>query len=134
LTLGGNLNVTFAGSGLTNGDRFVLFTAPTITGNFMNVNLPTGYTWSNSVATDGAIMVLAVNSEPTNAPTLSASVAGNSLTLTWPLAYTSYGLQAQTNSLSVGLGTNWVNVTTSSNTLTIPINQANGSVFYRLKK
>jgi autotransporter-associated beta strand protein len=134
LTLGGNLNVTFAGSGLTNGDRFVLFTAPTITGNFTNVNLPTGYTWSNSVATDGAITVLAVGSEPTNAPILSSSLSGSTLTLTWPLVYTSFVLQAQTNNLNIGLSTNWVTVLTSSNAITIPINSANSSVFYRLKK
>ena len=134
LTLGGTLNVTYAGSGLTNGDRFVLFSAPTIISNFTNVSLPSGYTWSNSVATDGAITVLAVGSEPTNAPILSSSLSGSTLTLTWPLAYTSYVLQAQTNNLNIGLSTNWVTVITSSNTLIIPVNSANSSVFYRLKK
>ena len=134
LALGGTLNVTLAGSSLTNGDRFVLFSAPTITGNFTNVSLPSGYIWTNSVATDGAITVLSVNSEPTNAPTLVSSVVGNSLTLSWPLTYTSYVLQNQTNSLVVGLGTNWTTVPTINNTITVPINVANGSVFYRLKK
>jgi autotransporter-associated beta strand protein len=134
LTLGGTLNVTYAGSGLTNGDRFVLFSAPTIISNFTNVSLPSGYTWSNSVAKDGAITVLAVGSEPTNAPILSSSLSGSTLTLTWPLAYTSYVLQAQTNNLNIGLSTNWVTVITSSNTLIIPVNSANSSVFYRLKK
>jgi len=128
------LNVTFSGSSLTNGDRFVLFTAPSITGSFTSMSLPSGYTWSNSVATDGAITVLAVNSEPATPPTLSTSVTGNSLTLTWPIAYTSYVLQSQTNSLSVGLGTKWTTVLTTGNTITVPINSANGSVFYRLKK
>jgi len=134
LTLGGTLNVTISGSSLTNGDRFVLFTAPSITGSFTSMSLPSGYTWSNSVATDGAITVLAVNSEPATPPTLSTSVTGNSLTLTWPIAYTSYVLQSQTNSLSVGLGTKWTTVLTTGNTITVPINSANGSVFYRLKK
>ena len=134
LTLGGTLNVTLAGGSLTNGDHFVLFSAPTITGNFTNVSLPSGYIWLNTLTLDGAITVLSVNSEPTNPPTLSTSVTGSSLTLTWPLTYTSYVLQAQTNSLSVGLGTNWTTVTTTGNTITVPINPANGSVFYRLKK
>ena len=134
LTLGGALNVALAGSSLTNGDRFVLFSAPTIAGNFTNVSLPTGYTWSNSVTTDGAITVLAIGSEPTNPPTLSSSFSGSALTLTWPLGYTSYVLQAQTNSLNIGLSTNWVTLPTSGNTITIPINAANASVFYRLKK
>jgi hypothetical protein len=134
LALGGTLNVTLAGSSLTNGDRFVLFSAPTITGNFTNVSLPSGYIWTNSVTTDGAITVLAVNSEPTNPPTLGSSVVGSSITLSWPLTYSSYVLQAQTNTLVVGLGTNWTTVPTINNTITIPINAANGSVFYRLKK
>jgi hypothetical protein len=43
-------------------------------------------------------------------------------------------LQAQTNALSVGISTNWVNVngTTSTNLVNIPLNLTNGSVFYRL--
>ena len=40
----------------------------------------------------------------------------------------------QTNSLSVGLRTNWVDVSgsVSTNQVIIPINKTNGSVFYRL--
>ena len=40
----------------------------------------------------------------------------------------------QTNSLSVGLSTNWSTVANSTNTnsVTVPANSANGSVFYRM--
>jgi hypothetical protein len=43
-------------------------------------------------------------------------------------------LQAQTNNLTAGLGTNWVNVTGSdqTNQMTVPLNSTNGSVFFRL--
>jgi len=42
-------------------------------------------------------------------------------------------LQAQTNNLGVGLGTNWINVSasTQTNQMTLPIN-ATGAVFFRL--
>lgn len=68
---------------------------------------------------------------PTNIVT---SVANNQLTLSWPKDHQGWQLQAQTNSVSVGLGSNWVNVagTTGTNQVVIPINITNGSVFYRL--
>lgn len=134
LSLGGTLNVTYTGTGLTNGDTFKLFAAPTITGAFTTVNLPAGATWTNRTAIDGTIAVLSVSTEPATPPTLGTLLTGNSLTLSWPTTYSSYVLQAQTNSVSVGLSTNWVTVPTTGNTLTVPINPNNGSVFYRLKK
>jgi hypothetical protein len=43
-------------------------------------------------------------------------------------------LEAQTNSLSVGLGTNWGTVpgSAATNHVVVPLDQSNGSVFYRL--
>jgi hypothetical protein len=43
-------------------------------------------------------------------------------------------LQSQTNNLTSGLGTNWVNVPSSdqTNQMTVPLNSANGSVFFQL--
>ena len=75
--------------------------------------------------------VVTVNTNPTN---LVASVSGNQLTLSWPADHTGWTLQAQTNSLSAGLGTNWVNVpnSTSINHVVVPIVSTNSSVFYRL--
>jgi hypothetical protein len=70
----------------------------------------------------------------THATNILFSVAGNNLTLSWPSDHTGWQLQAQTNSLSTGIGTNWVNVanTTTTNQVVIPFNLSNGSVFYRL--
>jgi hypothetical protein len=72
-----------------------------------------------------------VNPNPTN---IVFSAASNQLTLSWPADHIGWQLQAQTNGLSVGLSTNWVNVggTTVTNKLVIPINLTNGTVFYRL--
>ena len=62
------------------------------------------------------------------------SASGGNLTLSWPEDHTGWTLQSQTNSVSEGLGNNWVNVAGSdtTNSVTIPIVNTNGSVFYRL--
>jgi hypothetical protein len=74
----------------------------------------------------------AVNLGRTN---IAFSVAGSQLTLSWPLDHVGWTLQAQTNNPGVGLGTNWVDVpaSASTNQVVIPIDPANGSVFYRIR-
>lgn len=73
----------------------------------------------------------AIDSNPTN---IVFGITNNQLYLTWPSDHTGWTLQAQTNSVSVGISTNWVNVagSTTTNQLVVPINLTNGSVFYRL--
>ena len=65
---------------------------------------------------------------------LSFSSSGNAIQLTWPADHTGWRLQAQTNSLNVGLGTNWTDIpaATSTNKIAVPIGPTNGSVFFRL--
>jgi hypothetical protein len=69
-----------------------------------------------------------------NATNILFSVTNNQLTLAWPADHIGWTLQAQTNALSMGLGTNWVNVagSTGTNQVVIPVSVTNGSVFYRL--
>ena len=71
----------------------------------------------------------------TNPTNLLATVSGNSLILNWPVDHTGWTLQVQTNPLSAGLGTNWIDVPGSAfvNAVTNTISPTNGSVFYRLK-
>jgi hypothetical protein len=54
--------------------------------------------------------------------------------LNWPADHLGWRLEAQTNSLTAGLGTNWVTVanSTATNQVFVPINPANGSSFFRL--
>jgi polygalacturonase len=68
---------------------------------------------------------------PTNIVT---QVTGNQLQLSWPQDHEGWRLQIQTNSLSQGLGTNWVTVPNSTDVYStnFTINPANGSVFFRL--
>lgn len=65
---------------------------------------------------------------------ITNSVVGNSLKLSWPADHIGWHLEAQTNSLAAGLQTSWFPVSGSSatNLLYIPINATNGSVFFRL--
>ena len=73
-------------------------------------------------------------------PTSSASVAMNAasaagqLQISWPADHAGWQLQSQTNSLAVGLSTNWVNVagSTQTNLLLLPLDTVDGTVFFRL--
>jgi autotransporter-associated beta strand protein len=140
ITGAGTLTVTNLGPALQVGDAFQLFNQA-VTG-FAATNLPVTdvnnnmlYTWTNKVAINGSIQVLTslplVNTTATN---ITVQAGGGNMTLSWPLDHTGWTLQAQTNSVGVGLSTNWVNVTSSSatNQMTIMLNPTNGSVFFRL--
>jgi hypothetical protein len=67
-------------------------------------------------------------------PAIGYGTSGNQLQLAWPADHTGWLLEAQTNALRVGLSTNWVIVPGSSavNSWSIPIDAAEGSVFFRL--
>jgi hypothetical protein len=72
---------------------------------------------------------------PSSAPTnIVWQVSSGQLQLSWPQDHLGWHLQIQTNSLDVGLGTNWVNVlnSTTINQFSLPINSTNGCVFLRL--
>ena len=75
---------------------------------------------------------VAITAQPISlsAPLLSFAMATNGIQFNWPGNHTGWELQVQTNNL----GTNWVTLsgTGTTNLVLIPINPANGSVFYRL--
>ena len=132
ITYAGTLAVTKTGT-LTAGTSFPLFSAPAWTGNFASVTgspgAGLGYVFN---PTNGVLSVVAtVATNPTN---ITYSVNGGSLVLSWPADHLGWTLQAQTNSLSKGIGTNWVTVagSTAVTGVTNAINTANGAVFYRL--
>ena len=137
LFCGGSLIVTnSSGNALAAGDSFQLFSAPLLSGTFSSVTLPalTGNLFwnTNALYTTGLIAVNSpISSTPTN---IVAEVTGNSLTLSWPASHVGWILQAQTNSLAIGLGETWANVpdSTTTNSVIVPINLANPTVFYRL--
>lgn len=51
----------------------------------------------------------------------------------WPADHIGWRLEVQTNTLDTGLGRNWVTVpsSTATNIISIPVNNGNGSIFFR---
>jgi hypothetical protein len=84
---------------------------------------------TNTLAADGTLRIVSLAP-----PNIGVRVTGNQLSLSWPSVNTGWYLQAQTNSISVGLSNNWVNVPGSitTNFVIMTINPTNGCVFYRL--
>jgi hypothetical protein len=81
---------------------------------------------------DGTLQVITtVSTTPTN---LTFQVTGNTLEISWPSDHIGWRLEAQTNALNIGLNNNWAEVpnTTTTNKVFLPINPANGTVFFRL--
>ena len=144
---GGTLNVTNVGPDLVTGDVFTLFNKGITGTGFASISLPAQnvantitYIYETNLVTAGSspagtIKVLsgasAVSGTP---PTITNSVSGNQLTLTWPLDHVGWRLQVQTNSISIGLRSNWVDVagSTTVHTMNFTLDPANGSVFYRM--
>jgi len=142
----GAANPAFTASyaGFVNGDTLAMLSgAPSLTTPATSGSLPGSYV---IIATNGTLaatnynftfvngtLVVASASYPTN---FSLTVNGASFILSWPATHLGWTLQAQTNSLAAGLGTNWVDLpaTVATNNFSAPLNPANNSVFYRLRR
>jgi hypothetical protein len=133
VTYGGALEVRRLGDALVVGDKFTLFSAPIPANTFSSVALPApgaGLTFTNKLAIDGTIEVIS-SGEPAEPPRLAFTQAGTSLTISWPIAYTTFVLRGQTN--STGVSNNWGPVTgVSGNQVTLSIDPANRFVIFDL--
>lgn len=135
VSYGGRLIVTNLGGTLSAGDSFKLFSAASYHGAFATIALPTltgNLYWTNRLAVDGTIAVVSpVNIAPIN---MGMLITNGTLLLSWPEDHTGWRLEAQTNQLTVGVGTNWFTIPSSNTTnlMQFPIVPAHGSVFYRL--
>lgn len=89
---------------------------------------PGGY-----LAGTGALRVVPiVPPGPSGPALLTNSISGSTLSLSWP-AGQGWKLQAQTNSRSIGLSTNWFSITDGTLSSTnITVNPAQPTVFFRL--
>jgi hypothetical protein len=78
---------------------------------------------------DGTLRVVSIS--PVR---IANKLSGNLLTLSWPADLIVWRLQAQTNSLSVGLGSNWFDIPNSgtTNEMIFALEPTAGCVFYRL--
>jgi autotransporter-associated beta strand protein len=135
LTYGGTLVLRNLSGALVPNDTFTLFTAGAYVGSFSSVVSQTPdqtVTWDTSKLTvDGTVKVLTAVAVPVS---ITAVVSGGNLNLSWPASQTGWELQAQTNSLAIGLSTNWVVVpgSTATNQVSFPLDNTQGSVFFRL--
>lgn len=131
VSYGGTLTVTNLGGALALGDHFTLFTPGTSSSSFSGIVGSPGPGLAYSFA-NGVLSV--VNGPSPNPTNITFSVSGNILKLSWPQDHLGWVLQVQTNSLSVGLSTNWVNVPGSASVTStnITITPASQTVFYRL--
>lgn len=139
ITYGGTLKLDITASpALSTNDQFILFYASSYAGAFTNFIPATpglGLAWdASTLATDATLRIkqgVALN--PTNMTAVVVG-GGGSLQIAWPSDHLGWSLQAQTNAPGVGLTTNWFRMA-GSDTVTqevVPLNPANGSVFYRL--
>lgn len=132
ITGGGTLTLTNLGAALQAGDTFQVFaagvsgiTVPAQTVDYVNA---VTYTWQNNLAASGSVTVQSVT--PITAPTLNVGQSGNLLTFSWTGPFK---LQSQTNSLNVGISSNWGNYPGGSTSpVGVTINPTNPTVFFRL--
>jgi len=129
---GGTLKLVNLGSSLVAGDKFYVFTNAVAGGATMTVS-GLGYTFNNNLASDGSVSVATVLPPPALSFATSGA-GGTTLTLSWPASWTGLHVQSQTNSISVGLSSNWVTIpgTDASNSYVTTIDKTKPTVFYRL--
>jgi len=116
-TISNTATTSFTNTGLINGTKYYyVVSAVNISGESVN-----------------SAQVSALPSSTTSV-SLTLSLASGAFNLSWPVDHTGWRLQVQTNSLNAGLGTNWVDVSSASltNSVALPEDATQGSVFYRL--
>jgi fibronectin-binding autotransporter adhesin len=136
---GATLTITNVSTNYANTVVYHMFNSAINTNNFAAITLPTvtsPVVISNWLSLNGELVIVApasVNLNPTNL-VFSTSGSGTILNLSWPADHTGWQIQIQTNSLAVGLTNNWVTLlgTELVNSTNLPINPANGTVFYRM--
>jgi len=121
----GTVTITNRGTTLQVGDKFTLFSQAVSGGASLTVTSANA-TWKNDLATDGSVTVLSVT--PIIPPTLNiTSTTSTNMLFSWTGGYK---LQAQTNSVSVGISTNWSDYPGGGTSpVTIPIRNTNGAPF-----
>jgi len=133
VTYGGTLTLSNIAGAITASNAFKLFSANSYHGAFAALT-PTSpgpsLAWNtNTLTTDGTLRI--VNTLPA---AMSSTISSGLFTVLWPADHIGWRLQAQTNTISVGLSTNWFDVpsSTATNRMMFPLDPAVGCVFYRL--
>jgi autotransporter-associated beta strand protein len=133
VTFGGTLTITNLGGPLVFGSHYTLFSAASYFGNFSNIvgNPGPGLAYSFN-PTNGVLSV--ISTLPTAPTGLVFHTSSGQIQLSWPASYTGWILQTQTNSISTGLGTNWVDVPNTAlvDATNISLSPEN-CIFFRLR-
>jgi autotransporter-associated beta strand protein len=139
VTYGGTLTLSNLAGTITASNSFKLFSANNYGGAFASLTPASpgqSLAWNtNTLATDGTLRVVSTTPVTITAGRVTPCAPPSScLTLSWPADHIGWRLQAQTSSLSTGLGTNWLDVPNSAatNQVAFPLDPAADSVFYRL--
>ena len=139
VTYGGTLTLSNLAGTITASNAFKLFNANSYRGAFTTLTPASpgaGLAWNtNTLATDGTLRVVSTVPVPILVEHVTpCAPSSKCLALSWPADHTGWHLQVQTNSLSAGLGTNWLNIPNSiaTNQMTFTVDPAVGCVFYRL--
>jgi hypothetical protein len=131
LVLNGTVSVNVAGAGIVGGPiRLLTFESLSGSGAFTLNTLPAGI--EGQLATNGNSIDLVV--VPIYGTNLTITPGGGNVTVSWPASHLGWSLEVQTNTLEVGLSTNWVTVPDSdmTNSVVVPINAVDPAVFYRM--
>ena len=137
VALNGNTMSVSTPTNLAAGD-YLLWTNAVggITGSFASVTVGgagVSGTASISTATNQVVLHVAASAPTTLTNNVITTVSGPALVLSWPTGQ-GWLLESQTNSLSTGLGNNWVTNTGATSPFTNLIDPMQPTVFYRLKK
>jgi len=135
ITYGGALVVTNIGlTSLSGGEQYQLFSfSGTASGNFNSITIlpANGLTGIFNPAT--GVLTITGTPIPTTPTNLLVNVNSGQINLSWPTNYLGWSLQVQSNSLSVGLSTNWFTIPGSSLVTSTNYPLLNGgAVFFRM--
>ena len=121
----GTLTVANLGPALAVGDTFTLFSQPLQNGAAVSVTGASA-NWVNHLAVDGSITVGSLIVPPA----LTFTQNGRSIQFSWS---GNFKLQAQTNSLNMGIGNGWADYPGGGTSpATVQVDAANATVFFRL--
>jgi hypothetical protein len=140
ITYGGTLTVTNIGEALQVNDTFQLF--PSAVTAFGSITIATTdatgavYTWTNKVAVDGSITVLTVVPPvSTTPPTITYSVSGDTLNLSWPPDHK--GWRLLTNAVGLLATNSWFQYPSSNGSadvtnVSLTIDRTRTNLYFRL--